>query len=80
MAKCKQVDRPSKKGPQTASESGAALQTPECHRRVSPGTVASSGFEQRRQDKLFLVTVTFRFGNQDYAQVDWLRVDLPHDL
>lgn len=76
MAKCKQVDRPSKKRPQTASESGAVLQNPECHRRVSPGTVASSVFEQRRQDKLFIMTVTFRFGNQDCAQVGWLRVDL----
>lgn len=56
MAKCKQVGRPSQKRPQTASESGAALQTPECHRRLSPRTVASSGFERRRQEKLFIVT------------------------
>lgn len=62
MAKCKQVERPSKKRPQTAGESGAVLQTPECHTRVSPGTVASSVFEQRRQDKLFIVAVTVTSG------------------
>lgn len=42
MAKCEHVDWFSKKEPQTAIQSGAGVQTPECHRKGGPW---DSGFK-----------------------------------
>lgn len=68
MAKCEQVDWPGKYGPQTASQSGAVSRPQSATGRVGSGTVASSVFAQRRQDKLFLHHgCDHQVSNKDYA-------------